>query len=148
MDTLLGSTGIRHPHPSHTVPRLTRFRARWCAHRLDMEIDRGARIRAGSLLAAHALQITSFDEREHLARSLRAVTRRHHRFSVPVDHEAVLSNAALIDQVALRLHAVTPVRVRGMARLRLLLSDGRGPLYGPGRGSLAAELRGVLAALQ
>jgi hypothetical protein len=34
-----------------------------------------------------------------------------------------------------------------MARLRLLLADGAGPLYRAGRGSLAAELRGVLAAL-
>jgi len=39
------------------------------------------------------------------------------------------------------------VRARGMARLRMLLSDGTGPLYRAGRGSLAAELRGVLAAL-
>jgi hypothetical protein len=34
-----------------------------------------------------------------------------------------------------------------MARLRLLLSDGAGPIYRPGSGSLIAELRGVLAAL-
>jgi len=40
-----------------------------------------------------------------------------------------------------------PVRARGMARLRILLSDGRGPLYRTGRGTLGAALRGVLAAL-
>jgi hypothetical protein len=34
-----------------------------------------------------------------------------------------------------------------MVRLQMLLSDSRGPLYRSGRGSLAAELRGVLAAL-
>jgi hypothetical protein len=34
-----------------------------------------------------------------------------------------------------------------MARLRILLSDGRGPLYWPGRGTLNAALRGVLATL-
>jgi len=34
-----------------------------------------------------------------------------------------------------------------MVRLRMLLSDSRGPLYRSGGGSLAAELRGVLAAL-
>ena len=34
-----------------------------------------------------------------------------------------------------------------MARLRMLLSDGRGPLYRAGAGSLTAALRGVLAAL-
>jgi hypothetical protein len=47
----------------------------------------------------------------------------------------------------LLLHSPRPVRARGVARLRLLLSDGTGPLYRSGRGSLAAELRGVLAAL-
>jgi len=47
-----------------------------------------------------------------------------------------------------RLHAPVPVRARGIARLRMLLSDGTGPLYRPGRGSLGAALLGVLAALQ
>jgi hypothetical protein len=34
-----------------------------------------------------------------------------------------------------------------MARLRILLSDGSGPLYRTGQGTLTAALRGVLAAL-
>ena len=42
---------------------------------------------------------------------------------------------------------VAPVRARGIARLRMLLSDSDGPLYRPGRGSLAAALRGGQAAL-
>jgi hypothetical protein len=37
--------------------------------------------------------------------------------------------------------------VRGMARLRILLADGRGPLYRSGAGSLNAALKGALAAL-
>ncbi len=53
----------------------------------------------------------------------------------------------VIDDITLLLHSPRPVRARGMARLRMLLSDGRGPMYRNGRGSLAAELRGVLAAL-
>jgi len=39
------------------------------------------------------------------------------------------------------------VHPRGMARLRMLLTDGTGPLYDGGSGSLAAELRAVAAAL-
>ena len=53
----------------------------------------------------------------------------------------------VIDDITLLLHSPREVRARGMVRLRMLLSDSRGPLYRSGRGSLAAELRGVLAAL-
>jgi hypothetical protein len=59
----------------------------------------------------------------------------------------VLAAEHVIDDVTLLLHSPHPVRARGMARLRLLLSDGAGPLYNPGSGSLVAALRGVLAAL-
>jgi hypothetical protein len=39
------------------------------------------------------------------------------------------------------------VSARGVARLRLLLSDGAGPMYWYGGGDLGAELRAVLAQL-
>jgi hypothetical protein len=129
--------------------RRTRLKARLHAHRLDGALERNAAVPAGSALACHAARITGFDEREHLARSLRTTLQpaTGPTYAVPVDRRAVVANAELIEQVTLRLHAPSPVRARGMARLRLLLSDGRGPLYRPGRGSLTAELRGVLAAL-
>jgi hypothetical protein len=34
-----------------------------------------------------------------------------------------------------------------MARLRILLSDGTGPLYFEGQGNLSGQVRGALAAL-
>jgi hypothetical protein len=34
-----------------------------------------------------------------------------------------------------------------MARLRILLSDGRSPVYRSGHGTFAAAMRGVLAAM-
>ncbi len=52
-----------------------------------------------------------------------------------------------IDQVTLRLHSPRPVTVRGMARLRLLLADGAGPMYRYGRGDLEGRLGAALAAL-
>jgi hypothetical protein len=64
-----------------------------------------------------------------------------------VHRAGVVAAEDLIDDVTLLLHSPRPVRARGMARLRLLLSDGAGPLYGPGCGNLIAALRGVLAAL-
>jgi len=53
----------------------------------------------------------------------------------------------LNDQVASRLLAPRPVSAHGVARLRLLLSEGTGPMYWSGGGDLGAELRTVLAHL-
>jgi hypothetical protein len=142
-------TDLAPPATAHPALRswlLARIRGR----HLDAQIDSGAHIGPGGALAAHATRITSTREREQLARALRsALSDEHNPLSlrVPVNRAAVSSAAPLIDEVALRLHAPQPVRVRGMARLRLLLADGRGPLYRTGRGSLNAQLRGVLAAL-
>ncbi|CAN5219817.1 hypothetical protein BH09ACT8_BH09ACT8_23990 [soil metagenome] len=66
---------------------------------------------------------------------------------LPLQYARIVAAEDVVDEVTLRLHAPLPVRARGMARLRLLLSDGAGPLYHSGRGSVAAGLRGVLAAL-
>lgn len=136
---------------SRNVPLAARLRARLFAGRLDHEIEDGILPLPGSSLAVHMARLTSVEEREALARTLRqAVTELHReRFSarVPVHAERLAGCRDVIDDITLRLHAPRPVRARGMARLRMLLSDGSGPLYRAGRGSLAAELRGVLAAL-
>ena len=55
--------------------------------------------------------------------------------------------AARCKPSAERLTGPRPVSARGVARLRLLLSDGAGPMYWPGGGDLGAELRAVLAQL-
>lgn len=121
--------------------------------KLDRAIEDGVLATAGTALAVHVTRLTSLREREQLARALRTVLcdargRRHGMTSrIPVRTSAVLAAADLVDELTLRLHAPLPVRARGMARLRLLLSDGRGPLYRTDSGSLSAALRGVLAAL-
>jgi hypothetical protein len=101
----------------------------------------------------HIARLTSTRERQQLARALRACVRdaRAGRAPwssrIPVHRAGVLAAECVVDDVTLLLHSPRPVRARGIARLRLLLSDGAGPLYKPGSGSLIAELRGVLAAL-
>lgn len=150
MEMLLGPPADRTPNAGLSdFSRRTRLKARFRAHRCDTALECRLAAPAGSTLACHAARITGFEERRQLARSLRSTLRRSTGLTaaVPVDRAAVAANSGLIEQVALRLHAATPVRPRGVARLRLLLSDGRGPLYRPGGGSLAAQLRGVLAAL-
>jgi len=64
-----------------------------------------------------------------------------------VDRSGVAAAVGLIDQVVLLLRGPRPVSARGVARLRLLLSDGSGPMYSSGGGDLGAELRTVLAEL-
>jgi hypothetical protein len=123
------------------------------AVRLDRQVEVGAPVPVGSALAVHVARLTSTRERELIARALQSslqdATQGFRGFSarVPVNRVGVIAAGNLIDEVTLRLHSPDPVRPRGMARLRLLLSDGTGPLYTPWRGSVAADLRGALAAL-
>ena len=146
--------GSETPPASDTVPTLvTRLQARFLTGRLDRDLEAGILAEPGSALALHMVRVTSVEERQALARSLRHAvsdprdTSRVVPMRVPVHPQRVAACHDVIDDITLLLHSPRPVRARGMARLRMLLSDGRGPLYRNGRGSLAAELRGVLAAL-
>jgi hypothetical protein len=130
-----------------------RLRSRHFAGRLDHQVEAGILPLPGSSLAVHIARLTSVEEREALAHTLRqALDEMHYgrqgiSSRIPVHPERLASCRGVIDDITLLLHSPRLVRARGMARLRLLISDGRGPLYRTGRGSLAAELRGVLAAL-
>jgi len=148
------SGGSGTPPASDAWPTLmTRLQARFRAGRLDRDIEAGILAEPGSALALHMVRVTSVEEREALAGSLRHAvsdprdTGRAVPMRVPVHPQRVAACHDVIDDITLLLHSPRPVRARGMARLRMLLSDGRGPLYRNGCGSLAAELRGVLAAL-
>jgi hypothetical protein len=135
------------------APLAARLHAKLRAGRLDRDVELGKTAAAGSALAVHMARLTSIAEREQLARTLwRTLNDAHGRrpglsLRAPLHRARIAAVEDVIDDVTLRLHAPRPVRARGMARLRMLLADGAGPLYGPGCGSLAAELRGVLAAL-
>jgi hypothetical protein len=142
-----------HATAATSASLAARLRAKVFAARFDQQVESGAAVRAGSALAVHTAQLTSTRERERLAGSLHHVVRAAHYRSpgiplrTPLHRAGIVSVEDLIAEVILRLHAPVPVRARGIARLRMLLSDGTGPLYRPGRGSLGAALRGVLAAL-
>mgnify|MGYP007044003774 FL=1 len=141
------------PEDEAATTAMVRLRARLFAGRLDRELDAGAVPMPGSALAAHVARLTTVDEREALARALRhAMAEAHHAAAgvplrIPVNWESMIPCRDVVDDITLRLHSPRPVRARGVARLRILLSDGTGPLYKEGRGSLPAGLRGVLAAL-
>jgi hypothetical protein len=133
-------------------PWSARMRARLWAGRYDREIEDGVSPAPASPLAVHRARLVSPRERDDLAHALRlamhdAAVASHFNARVPIRSIAVHDCADVIAAVCDRLTDPFPVRPRGMARLRLLLSDGRGPLYRSGKGTLTAAMRGVLAAL-
>lgn len=136
-------------HPSLAA----RLYARTFAAKFDRQVDAGAVPTPGSPLAAHIDRLTSVRERENVARAFRNVLQGgpHNRVAAQL-RIPVLSNHLdevrdMIDDITLRLHSPRPVNAQGMARLRMLLSDGTGPLYFQGHGDLSGDLRDALAAL-
>lgn len=138
------------------APRIsygTRVMARLLAAKFDRMLAVGVRATEGSPLAVHAARVISVDEREAIARSLRRALddagNRHAPASsrIPLNVPNITAARDRIDQVTLRLHSPRPVTARGMARLRILLADGTGPMYRYGRGDLEGRLGAALAAL-
>ncbi len=137
------------------VPVWSRSWARLFAARYDQQVERGVRVEPGTPLAAHHARLSSIRERRDLAASLtalmsdagliRAIAGMTTR--VPIRGDVVRSSAPVVGDVLARIAGPLPVRPRGVARLRILLSDGRGPVYRAGSGSFAAAMRGVLAAM-
>jgi hypothetical protein len=132
---------------------LARLEARLRAGTLDKQLAVGVPAVEGRALAVHTERLVSRDEREAIARALRRAVEgaRDREAPLPVRIPLNIPNITVaqdrIDQVTLRLHSPKPVAARGMARLRLLLADGAGPLYRYGRGDLEGRLGAALAAL-
>jgi hypothetical protein len=132
---------------------VARLQARIFAAKFDREIEAGVIPLPGSPLAAHVQRLTSVRERESVARAFRRVAQSNELrptiadLRVPALSGRVHECRSVIDDITLRLHSPRPVQPKGMARLRILLSDGTGPLYFEGQGNLSGQVRGALAAL-
>ena len=159
-DLIRGMATRGHHHVDDTLRNtfaeasiVTRVIEELFATRFDTQLAAGVAPEPGSVLAAHVSRLASADERRKLAEVLNhSVCESHSRrtrvsATIPVDRSAVAAAVGLIDQVVLRLLGPRPVSARGVARLRLLLSNGAGPMYWSGGGDLGAELRAVLAQL-
>lgn len=123
------------------------------ADHLDALLAVGAAEIPGSALAIRAARLTSRGERNALARTLSlAVSDAHDRTAVltrrvPVHRQNVAAAEDRIGDIVARLQSPGPVNARGMARLRRVLSDGRGPMYRFGHGDLTGRLGAAMAAL-
>jgi hypothetical protein len=113
-----------------------RLAARLRASALDAALVAGASPESSAPLALHAEHLCAPSQRRLLARGLRrmvavseapAIGRR----SVAVNRAAVQRARHDLESLADRLASEGPVDVRGVARLRALLSDGTGPFYQP-----------------
>jgi hypothetical protein len=124
-----------------------RLMARLQAHALDLELARGVAPESCGALTLRARMLIGPSARATLARQLRRVVsdaRGGHVWlrRVAVRRPAVLDAADELEVLADRLAAPGPVDVRGVAQVRLLLTDGTGPLYFPRE---TEELRARLA---
>jgi hypothetical protein len=130
-----------------------RLKAQLRAAALDRALAAGTSPESSAALAVHAEHLHDGAQRSLLARSLRRVGAASedpsfHHPHAPLDRQAVRRARAELDALAARLASSEPLDVRGVARIRALLADGTGPLYGrhePGR--LRRELVATLAFL-
>lgn len=148
-------SSLSQAHFAQPVSPLSLLAETIFARRFDRKLVAGDPPEPGSPLALHIARLTSMREREQLARVLERTIRDAHAVSppppmsarVPLARARVVAAESHLENVIDRLRAPRPVSAHGVARLRLLLSNGFGPLYQLGCGDLAAELRSVLTAL-
>jgi hypothetical protein len=117
-------------------PRLLeRLEARWRRLALDRELAEGALPETCGSLILRAHDLIGLPARRALARDIRRLLREAGSgypwtvTRVPMRRSAILAAADELELLAHRLVAPDPVAARGVAEVRLLLSDGGGPLY-------------------
>jgi len=120
---------------SRSVRLADRVRARLAAGRLDRELAGGRCPDVEVTLAVHAERIVRPPARDSLARSLRRVAdlaeapdgagRSHTPLCWPHARQAAADLRALAE----RLEKPGPISPQAVARVRMILTDGAGPLY-------------------
>jgi hypothetical protein len=123
------------------VARRVRVRDRLVARlkpsQLDSELARGVPAEARAALALRAQNLGEPRTRRALAQAVHRILDEARRepkqlsFSgrVSIRRKDILAAADLLDEIAARLLAPGPLCARGIAEVRLLLTDGSGPLY-------------------
>lgn len=105
------------------------------ASALDGELARGRPPEASTRLALRAQQLVRVRARRDLARGIQRLLARAARPAgsnwppAPVRWDRVRAAAGEFQALADRLLSPAPLPARGVAQARVLLGDGRGPLY-------------------
>lgn len=125
-----------------------RLAARWRVHSLDTELAHGVAPEARAALALRAHTLGEPRVRSLLARQVRRVLDeaqcppRPNRARIALRRDEVLAAAEELDALATRLISPGFLASRGLASVRLLLSDGCSPLYWQGA---TEELRAAVS---
>jgi hypothetical protein len=110
-----------------------RLRARLCPARLDAALAAGAPADARGDLSIRAHRLISLRARQRLAAEITDILeharRPPHRLASIRPVPGVLRAAPLLLELADQLSCPGPVDACGVARIRLLLRDGTGPVY-------------------
>jgi hypothetical protein len=132
-----------------------RVRTRMRARQLDRALAQGISPDSSAGLSVRAHDLIGSRERGTLAQAIRRVMDeatqppRPLHFSIPICRSKVWRSRRTLQELAERLVSGEPLDARGLAQLRLLLSDGAGPLYGhPGANDLEPALERVRDALE
>lgn len=146
------TTAIRSVHsgpPAHGIAA-PRLRLRVLFHRagFDRKLAEGEEAEGRPELRLRSRQLTDGAERRRLADCLRKLleeAEKVHRPAprspvLPIQREVVLIWRGSIIAIVARLDRPTPVAAAGMARLRLFLTDGAGPLFNPTSEYLMADV--------
>jgi hypothetical protein len=136
------------------APAAYRLRARLCARRLDRALAAGIAPDSRADLEVRAHGLIGPQERTALALSIRRTLadaqrpRRSRNFSIPICRRKVWRSRQALADLVDRLLDYEPVDARGLAQIRLLLTDGAGPLYSrPGADDLAPAVARAIAGL-
>lgn len=127
------------------------------AAKLDRELAGGARADGSAVRALRAQALVRPSMRRALARSVEELVEEaaigghplRTEARVPIRRETVMEAADELQVLVGRLLAPGPVRARGVAEVKLLLTDGAGPIYYPGdTGDLRASVLNAAEDLQ
>lgn len=127
--------GHRPPPPSECFGLLDRLWARLRARRLDRDLARGVPAHGSPALSWRAQMLTRPSVTHELGAQLRALASEAHDpgralLRIADAPERLVSVEADLRRLASRLDSARPSHPSGVAKVRLLLTDGTGPLYG------------------
>jgi hypothetical protein len=112
-----------------------RLVARWKSPKLDRALAKGVPPETSGALLLRARTLVGPRARGELSRALQRILREASSRAprpgarMPVRRNEVMDARDDVNLLARRLLAPAPVDVRGVAQVRLLLSDGSGPLF-------------------
>jgi hypothetical protein len=133
----------------------TRVCAQLRSHGLDRALASGVSPDSSAALSLRAQALISARARRALARSLQRLIEDARRplgpFTpmVPICRRKILRSRESLEQLAARLLSGDPVDACGMAKVRLLVTDGSGPVYDrPAAEDLEPAVQQALEALE